>query len=513
LDERSGKVYLVGAGPGEPGLLTLRGAACLARADLVLYDYLVNPQILQHAPESAERVCLGRHGQGRIISQEEINARMIDAARRGMTVVRLKGGDPMLFARASEELEALAAAKIETEIVPGITAAAAVGGYTGIPLTHRDLASAVAFVTGQEVGGKAQPGIDFEGLARFPGTLVFYMGVTTAPFWSSELISAGKAPDTPTAIVRRLSWPDQRIFRTTLAEVAGVIASRHLRPPVLFVVGNVAGLPAATGWFETRPLHATTVLVTRPRGQAGQLVESLQDLGAEVLVEPVIQIGEPRDWGPMDRAISQIDEFDWLVFSSSNGVESFLNRLTTLGHDLRYLAGLRLAAMGPGTGESLRHYRLKADCQPRQFRAESLAESLVGQAAGQRFLVLRASRGRDVLTRTLADAGGRVDDVVAYESRDVPAVPRELVDRVAAGGVHWTTVTSSSIARSLVRLFGDSLRRTRLASISPITSSVLRESGYPPAVEAVEHTGLGIVQAILASVRTPDSDTDPHVAG
>jgi uroporphyrinogen III methyltransferase/synthase len=494
-----GTVFLVGAGPGDPGLITWRGAECLRRADAVLYDYLVNPRVLEHARPGAERVCLGRHGRDRIMAQAEINARLIALAQAGRTVVRLKGGDPVVFGRLAEEVEALTAAGIPYQIVPGVTAALAAGSYAGIPITHRDQASAVALVTGQEGEGKEQTGLDYAALATFPGTLVFYMGVTTAPEWTAALIAAGKPSDTPAALVRRCTWPDQRTIRCTLAEVPARVKSEKLRPPAIVIVGDVADLAPAESWFTARPLFGTRVLVTRPREQAEGLLGPLEDLGGGCLIQPVIEISPPPDWGPVDSSLRRLDQFDWLVFSSANGVRHLLDRLLSGEGDLRALGQIKLAVIGPGTAEALAGYHLKADLCPDEYRAESLAAALAGEAKGKRFLLARASRGREVLADELTAAGAQVEQIVVYESRDVTATEEDVAAALAAGQIDWITVTSSAIARSLVALFGESLRKSRLVSISPVTSATLRELGYEPAAEATEYTMPGVVAAILNS--------------
>ncbi|MGE0606903.1 MAG: uroporphyrinogen-III C-methyltransferase [Pirellulales bacterium] len=492
-----GMVYLVGAGPGDPGLITLRGVECLAQADVVLYDALVNPRILRHASATAQQISLGKHGQSRVVPQEEVNRQMIAAARAGQTVVRLKGGDPAVFARAAEEAAALEAAGIPYEIVPGVTAALAVAGYAGIPLTHRDWSSAVALVTGHENDSKAEPALDYRSLAAFPGTLVFYMGVTSARQWTAQLIAGGKPADTPAAIVRRCSWPDQILHRCTLATVAEVLAEKHLRPPLVVVVGAVVNAPAAATWFTQRPLFGVRVLVTRPADQAAGLTQPLEQLGAEVLEQPAIEISEPPDWSAADVALARLGDYDWLVFSSSNGVKATLDRLCRDGRDLRALCTLRLAAVGPGTAEELARYHLRADVVPPEFRAESLADALSGDAAGKRFLLARASRGREILAERLRQAGGQVDQVVVYHSGDVEHPRPEIAARIEQGTIDWITVTSSAIARSLHRLFGEHLRRIRLASISPVTTATLHELGLTPAAEATEYTMPGLVAAIL----------------
>jgi len=491
-----GQVYLVGAGPGDPGLLTVRGADCLRRAAVVLYDYLVNPLVLAHASPAAELVCLGRHGQGARLSQQEVNQRMVTAAQAGRIVVRLKGGDPLIFAHATEECTALAAAGIPFEIVPGVTTALAAAAYAGVPLTGRDMASAVALVTAHEDCNKQQPELDYAALARFPGTLVFYMGVTTVDTWSRALLQAGRAATTPVAVIRRCTWPDQSILRTTLGEVASEFAARKLRPPVISVVGEVVASAPLTDWFMSRPLFGQRVIVTRPVDQAESLCARLAELGADVLVQPAIEIAPPADWTAVDAALARIREFQWLVFSSANGVRYLLDRLLERG-DVRQLAGVRLAAIGPATAAELSRYHLRAELVPGEYRAEELAAALAQRAAGQRVLLARASRGREVLAEQLRAAGATVEQVVVYESRDVARVDPAVATALASGSPLWVTVTSSAIARSLAALFGPALKHARLVSISPITTQTLRELGYEVAAEARQYTTDGVIEAIL----------------
>ena len=494
----SGRVYLVGAGPGDPSLITLRGIQCLQRAEFVLYDYLVNPVIVQHAPAGADLICLGRHGgQARIWSQDEINQRLLELAREGRTVVRLKGGDPAVFARGGEEAEFLARHGVPLEIVPGITAALAAGSHAGIPITHRQLASAVALVTGQEETDKPTGGLDFAALARFPGTLVFYMGVTTAPKWTTELMQHGLPGQTPVAIVRRCSLPDQQTIRCRLDQVAELLTPYHrLPPPVIVIVGAVAGQEVAIDWFERRPLFGRTVLVTRSRAQAAELAEPLIELGAQVLYQPAIRIDAPSDWHAVDESLKNLSRYDWLVFSSVNGVRYFFDRLWAQQCDLRAVAGLSLATIGPATADALAEYHLRADVQPDEFRAERLAERLARDAQGARFLLVRASRGRELLAERLQAAGGSVDEVVVYQSTDVEVADPEVDAALESGTIDWITVTSSAIARSLVAMFGERLRRARLVSISPVTSATLLDLGFSPQAEAAVYTMGGMVAAI-----------------
>ncbi len=493
-----GRVYLVGAGPGDPRLITLRGAECLRQADLVLYDCIVNPDVLEDTPRSAELIPLGSGPNQRSVPPDETMARMIVAARQGKTVVRLKAGDPHVFSRTAPETDALRAAGIAYEIVPGITAAAAVAGYAEIPITHVEHASAVAYVSAYRSRDEATP-LDWGALAGFPGTLVVYMGEAAADGWADALVRHGKPPDTPVAIVRRCSFRDQQTVRCTLGTVAQVLADRELRAPAVMVVGDVASLGPSESWFAARPLFGVRVLVTRPRDQAASLRQLLEELGAEVLIQPAIEISEPADWGPVDAALARLDRFDWLVFSSGNGVRSLLDRLLATGGDLRSLGGVRLAAIGPATAEQLARYHLRADLVPDEYRAEALAAELAAGAPGRAFLLARASRGRDLLAEGLGKAGGEVEQIVVYSSTDTAEPDADVAAALAGDRIDWVTVTSSAIARSLVRLFGEDLRKARLASISPITSGVLGELGHEPAAEAVEYTMEGLVAAIRAS--------------
>ncbi|QDU55830.1 uroporphyrinogen-III C-methyltransferase [Aeoliella mucimassa] len=507
MNPQQTQVYLVGAGPGDPRLITLRGIECLRRAEVVLYDYLASAELLRYAPESAERVCLGRHGTGRILTQQEVNRLMVEYAQAGKTVVRLKGGDPNIFGRLVEETSGLVAAGIAFEVVPGLTTAATAGCYAGVAITDRDEASCVAFVTGRERCGKeGDDSLDYQSLAQFPGTLVFYMGVTTAPVWSTALIAGGKSPDTPVAVVRHCSLPTQQTWTCTLGEVPTLLSHDKLRPPVIVIVGKVAQQQSLTEWFTSRPLFGQSILVTRAIHQADELGDQLRELGANVVYQPAIEITPASDWAPVDQAIARIESFDWLVFSSRNGVEYFLRRMWKLGHDWRALAHCQLAAIGPGTAAALAEHHLRVDCQPEEYRAEALAAELSTSARGQRFLLLRASRGREVLAETLSAAGGEVEQVVVYESHDVTSPAPEVEKALTAGDIDWVTATSSAIARSLVAMLGESLNYSQLAAISPLTGEVLRDLGFPPKVVASDYTMAGLVAAIeqgVAAARRP----------
>ncbi len=495
----AGKVYFVGAGPGNPTLLTCRGRQCLRQADLVLYDYLADPELLEHVSADCELICLGAHGKSRLWRLAEIQTKLVEAAAAGKQVVRLKGGDPSVFGRLGEELAALQRAEADYEIVPGITAAIGAAAYADVGLTHREWSSALALVTGQETADKSQAPLDYRLLAKFPGTLAIYMGVTTAAIWSRELIEGGKPPDTPVVVVRRASWPDQETQSCRLDELAELIDRHHLRPPVIFLVGQAARANGASGWFERLPLFGRTILIARPHHQAHAMRELLREHGAATIVHPVIEIGPPNDDAPLDHALEQLPQFDWIVFSSANGVAAVLDRLWAQGRDTRQLGPARIAAIGPATERALEQYFLRVDRVPSEFRAEALADELAPDVVGKRVLLVRANRGREILAERLRDAGAQVDQVVAYQSVDVETADPEVTKKLADGEIDWITVTSSAIAHSLVRLFGDALQNTQLASISPITSGTLRSLGFEPATEAIEYTIEGVVEAICAA--------------
>ncbi len=503
-----GKVYLVGAGPGDPGLLTLRGVECLRRADVVLYDYLANPALVRHAPEHAKLLRLGHHSVGRNLTPDQITDLMVRAALAGQTVVRLKGGDPSIFARGADEAGALRQAGIPFEIVPGITSGLAVAALAEIPLTHHEDASAVALVTGRERACKEETHLDYAALAAFPGTLVFYMGVQSARRWSRALMEHGRRPDTPVAIVRWCGRSGQQTVRCTLETVADVAAS--LRPPSIFVVGDVVARTPCLSWFESRPLFGTTVLVSGSARTAERLRQRLSELGAEVIVQPVIRIVDPPDWSAVDATLRQLDRYDWLVFSSPNAVEHLMRRLLEHGQDTRSLGGVRLAALGAGTAERLAHYHLKADAVPQAYHPALVAQALVGGQPHPRFLLVRAHGDRPSLAGALEAAGARVEQVEAYATEEVDAPDPDVARALEEGEVQWVAVTSAATARALMRLHGPNLDTARIAAISPLTSAALRDLGREPDAEAMPATVDGLVQAIADAV--VQEGTDPAVS-
>jgi uroporphyrinogen III methyltransferase/synthase len=510
-DPAQPNVFLVGAGPGSPGLLTVRAAEVLARADLVVYDQLVPERLLELAPRSAQTICVrdlpGQHPD----KYPHIHKVLIDTARAGKIVVRLKGGDPLIFGRGGEEAEALRGAGIAYEIIPGVTAALAAGAYLEIPLTHRNHASAIALVTGHELPHKPGNRLDWKALATFPGTLAIYMGIARLPVIVGELLKHGKAPDTPAAIVERVSWGEQRSVFARLGELEETRRNAGLEAPGLILVGEAVAQHAAHPWFESRPLFGRRVLVTRPPHQASGMVRKLEDLGAVVTRLSPVEIREPADFGPLDRALTQlrVGEWDWLVFTSANGVHSLLRRLEGLGRDLRDIGSLKLAAIGPKTAEALREYRLRADLIPEAtYSSEGLAASLAPLVAGQRVLLARANRGRDLLRDELVKVAARVEQVTVYDQVDSLESDPAVLDALRRGEIGYVTLPSSNIARGLLKLFDETIRGRvergdiRLVAISPETGRTIRELGYPVAAEAEVFTEEGLIKAVVRLVRS-----------
>lgn len=494
-----GSVHLVGAGPGDPGLITVRAVQCLQSADLVLYDYLANAALVDHTRDGADLIRLGRHDQGRTMTPEEICDVMVEAALEGKRVVRLKGGDPSIFARGGDEADACRAAGVPFEIVPGITSGLATAAYAEIPLTHFEDASAVALITGHERDDKEDRGeshLDYEALAAFPGTLVFYMGVKWAGRWSEALMKHGKSPDTPVAIVQWCSRARQQTVKCTLGTVVQVIGEKGLRPPSLFVVGKVVDHAPALSWFQERPLFGTTVLVAGSKRTSSKLRQRLSVLGAEVLTQAAIRIAPPRDWTATDAVLDRMDEYDWIVFTSGNGVDGFLDRVFQKGGDARSLGRVRLAALGKGTAERLSHYHLKADLIPERVDPAALARDLVADAPGGAFLLARAADDRPLLADELEESGAAVDQIPVYRTLEIKDPNQDVADALNAGEVAWITVTSSPTARSLAQLYGEALKSAKIVSISPLTSATLRDLGFEPTIEATPHTVDGMIEAL-----------------
>ena len=478
----------MGAGPGDPGLLTARALELIARADVIVHDRLIPATALDGARPDAELLYVGKEGGGPSVSQDDIAARLLEYGASGREVVRLKGGDPFVFGRGGEEAEQLHAVGIPFEIVPGVTAGVAASAYAGIPVTHRDAASAVAFVTGHEDPAKPESALDWAALARFPGTLVVYMGVRRLEAIARELIEGGRPGDEPAAVIQRGTLPEQRVGSGTLETIAGVAARAGVKAPAISVFGPVAALRSELAWFESRPLGGRTVAVTRARAQASGLASRLRGLGAAVVEAPAIRIQEIAGPAP------DLERYDLVCLTSPNGVRLLLERLYRAGRDARAFSGVRIAAIGPGTAAALREHGLVADVVPERFVAEGLVEALA-EVPVTRALIARAVQARDVLPDALRERGAEVDMLDLYETVAEPMSDRQ---RAAVAEADYVTFTSSST----VRFFFDSLdgavpERARLVSIGPVTSETLREHGRQPDVEAARHDIDGLVGAIV----------------
>jgi uroporphyrinogen III methyltransferase/synthase len=500
VSARAGVVYLVGAGPGDPGLMTARSLELIAGADAIFYDRLIPPGALDGAREDAELVYVGKQPGVPSVPQDEIGARLIEAARAGRSVVRLKGGDPFVFGRGGEEGEALREAGVEFEVVPGVTAGVAATAYAGIPVTHRDDASAVAFITGHEDPDKEASAIDWPALARFPGTLVFYMGVKRLPQNAASLIAAGRNPDEPAAAIERGTWPGQRTIAATLGTIAEAVERETVKAPALIVVGAVAERREQLEWLERRPLHGRRVVVTRARAQASGFAATLRALGAEVVELPAIRIEPLIETEEAKRAAAGVGAYDLICLTSPNGVRLLFEAMEAAGLDARALAGVTVAAIGPGTARALAERGVLADVVPERFVAEGLIEALEDEeVAGARVLVARAAEARDVLPDALRERGAEVDVVALYETvREQP----EADEIEAAQSADYLTFTSSSTVTNLAEALGDRFPSgARIASIGPITSETIRARGLEVDVEAERHDVDGLLEALLDDVR------------
>ncbi|MEQ1946910.1 MAG: uroporphyrinogen-III C-methyltransferase [Bryobacteraceae bacterium] len=493
------KVYLVGAGPGDPGLLTLKGKKVLEQADVILHDHLASDRLLDFAPPHAERIYVGKKRADHEYQQDEISRMLVEQVRAGKNVVRLKGGDPFIFGRGGEEIEALAAAGIPFEIVPGVTTPLGIAAYTGVPLTHREHTSAVTFVTGHKVDA-----IDWSKVGASE-TIVLFMGLMNFPAIAAELIRHGRSPDTPAMVVRWATRPDQKTIAATLATLPGLIEQAKLRPPATIIIGEVVSLRDRFNWFERLPLFGKKVVVTRDRVQSPLLAEPLEALGAEVLFVPVIEIAPAAEPSSLEQAIAKLNTYDWLVFTSVNGTRHFVEALDRASHsggsDLRALKA-KICAIGPATKAAIEALHLRVDVLPKEYVAESLLDALAGENLnGKRVLLPRAAVARDLVPIALKERGAIVDVVEAYRTimpEDAPAKAREAFEKRP----DWVTFTSSSTVTNLIAALGgeaagkEALTGVKIASIGPITSATARKLGLRVDVEADPHTIEGLVVAI-----------------
>lgn len=506
----AGMVYLVGAGPGDYRLVTLKAVECLKKAEVVVYDRLADDRILRWAPQDAEYIYVGKASSHHTMKQEDISRLLVDKARAGKCVVRLKGGDPFVFGRGGEEALLLEKNGLPFEIVPGITSAISVPAYAGIPVTHRAVATSFAVVTGHEDPTKGESNMRWDKLATGVDTLVFLMGVANLPHITRELIANGRPADTPAAVIRWGTKPEQRVLMTTVGTAAEDVAKAGLKPPAIFIVGEVVKLREKLQWFDRlsqRPLYGKTVLVTRARSQASRLTALLENLGANVIEKPAISIAAPADhYRAVDEAIAHIADYQWLIFTSTNGVKRFFERLGRSGKDVRALGYAKIAAIGQTTADKLFSYGIRADVVPREFRAEGIIEALKGKLPPHaRILLPRAAEAREILPEKLREQGALVDVVPVYQTEAAEVSAEEadaLRQALSAGEIDFVTFTSSSTVRNLMKILGgaESLKHVRTACIGPVTAATAREAGLDPSIVAETYTIDGLIEALLKSL-------------
>ena len=502
LESKRGKVYLVGAGPGDPALATIKAVECLQQAEVIIYDYLASEKLLEYAPPEAERIYVGKKAGDHAMSQEQINALLVEKGRN-LVVVRLKGGDPFIFGRGGEEALAMREAGVTFEVVPGVSSAIAVPAYAGIPLTHRGLAASVAFITGHEMPGKETSDIHWDRLATGVGTLVFLMGVRNLELISSQLIAHGRPGDTPVAVIRWGTTAEQRTVTGTLDSIAQVAEEAGIKPPAIIVIGEVAGLRQHLSWFEERPLFGKTVVVTRAREQASDFRLLLEAKGAQCIEFPTIEVIPPANWGPVDRAIENLNHYDWLIFTSINGVRYFFQRLKDKGKDVRALHGIKLGAIGPKTAAGLEERGLRLDFIPSEYRAEAVIEGLgKGEVLSKRFLLPRAAKAREILPEKIKEMGGQIDVVAVYETILPTGRRDEVRDHLEKGLISCITFTSSSTVENFAKMFPEDdlptmVEKVAIACIGPITAQTAREHGLEVKIMPGEYTIEALTGAIV----------------
>lgn len=494
-----GVCYLVGAGPGDPGLATVRARELIAEADVIFYDYLCNPALLGWARTDAEIIYVGKKAGDHTLPQGEINGAIVERTRRGQRVVRLKGGDPFVFGRGGEEAQALHEAGIAFEIVPGVTSAVAGPAYAGIPVTHRDYCSQLTILTGHEDPSKEDTSLDYAQIASAPGTKILLMGVERIGIISTELIRHGLPGSTPVALIRWATTGRQQTLCSTLDSVADDVAHAGFSAPAVIVMGEVVRLREELAWLEARrPLLGKRIVVTRTREKAGTLAGALRALGADAVELPVIKIEPPARPGALDEAVEAAHEYDWIIFTSVHGVEAFFERFYAKYADARCLGAARIAAIGPATAARVRDYRLSVDLQPDTYVAEEIVREFAdrGGVENLKLLLPCAEKARDVLPNELEAMGGIVDRIAAY--RTIPAPhPAPHVLRQLADGVDWITFTSSSTVENFLALGIEWPQGARAASIGPITSATLRQHNIEPGIEAARHDIPGLIEALL----------------
>ena len=500
---KPGICYLVGAGPGDPDLLTLKGRACLARAEVILYDYLCNPALLRWAREGAEKLYVGKKAGAHSLSQDQISELLVEKTKSGKIVVRLKGGDPFVFGRGGEEAETLAEAGCAFEIVPGVSSAISGPAYAGIPVTHRAHNSVLTIFTGHEEPGKSDSPPDFRAIAATPGTKVMLMGMVRLKAIAAELEAAGMPSRTPVAVVRCATTGAQTTLAGTLADIAERAEEAGFKPPAVAIFGDVVGLRDKLNWFESLPLFGSRIAVTRTRKQAGELVDRLHVLGADAFELPTIRIEPPRDRREFYGLVADSHIYDWIVFTSPNGVDAFFKAFFEIYHDARDLGGARIAAIGPATSDRVRSYRVQVDVQPEKYVAEEIIRALQQQTSVEnlKFLLARAEGAREALSQQLTRLGAIVDEAIAY--RTVPETDDVAggIQRFREEGADMITFTSSSTVQNFAALKLPIPQNIRTASIGPITSKTMRALGLAVDVEAKTHDIPGLVEAIAKDRR------------
>lgn len=498
---KKGKVYLIGAGPGDIKLITVKGLECIQKADVIVYDRLANPRLLSYRRADAELIYVGKSPDRHTLTQDEINQVLVEEGLKGKIVARLKGGDPYVFGRGGEEGEELRKAGIAFEEVPGITSAISVPAYAGIPITHRDFTSTFTVITGHEEPGKETSNVNWPRLAQDPGTLVFLMGVGNLPQIVEKLMHNGKDAQTPIALIRWGTRPEQRVVTGTLENIVAVVEKAGIKSPAIIIIGQVVTLRDTLRWFEDKPLFGKRILVTRTREQASVLSEKLEDLGAEAWEYPTIKIKEPDDLAALDQAVTNAGTYNWIIFTSVNGVKAFFQRLQAQKLDIRSLKDAKICAIGPKTAEELEQRGLLVDVMPEVFRAEAVVKALAGRIqAGDKVLLPRADLARQVLVDCLAQFGAVVDEVIAYQTVLADAIDTQLLlEKLQAGDIHVLTFTSSSTVTNFLHLLGehnDLLSGITVACIGPITAETAEKNGLHVDICAETYTIDGLVQAI-----------------
>lgn len=496
-----GLVYLVGAGPGDYKLISVKALECIKAADTIVYDRLADDRLLAHARPDAEMIYVGKASSAHTMKQDDINQLLVDKAQAGKTVVRLKGGDPFVFGRGGEEALKLVENGLPFEIIPGITSAISVPAYAGIPVTHRGIATSFAVITGHEDPAKAESTIKWDKLATGVDTLVFLMGVENLSHITAKLIEHGRSAATPAAVIRWGTKPEQSVLVTTVGQAAADVAKHKIKPPAIFIVGEVVTLRDKLAWFDQKPLFGKKVLVTRAREQASILTDQLEKLGADCLEAPAIKIVPPDSFDPLDQAIKNLATYHWLIFTSANGVDYFYKRLHDAGRDSRALAGIKVAAIGIQTAKRLKEYGVVADIVPAEFRAEGIVEALEGLVEpGMKVLIPRARVARDILPEKLQEMGAAVDVVPAYQTILGETNGASIAEQLNHGEIEIITFTSSSTVTNLLTLLGDGgaqlVARAKVACIGPITAATCIDNGIEPDIIAEDFTITGLVKAI-----------------